>query len=214
MCPPRGNVPDGAANLQAPANHQADLPQDEKQGPIPQTHQTLGAHLPLETLGDGEDSLSKTAHQQLATKRCSRCKETLPRDQFHKDKSRKHGLQSQCKACMDAYRHSPKGKASLARYKSSPKGKASQARYAASPKGKASQARYESSPKGKASQARYAASPKGKASQARYKSSPKAKAYRAHNNARRYLKTTIPGFETFPEPVKQTLTSELMENRQ
>lgn len=86
----------------------------------------------------------------MVTKRCPRCKETLPLSEFYKSRSRKDGFQGWCKSCKNAcdkaYRQTLGGKAanhkSVAKYQKTPKGKIVTARYQKSSKGKAYRKQY------------------------------------------------------------------------
>ena len=57
----------------------------------------------------------------MDSKRCSKCGETKPYDQFHKDSSTRTGLGSQCKQCTSEYARSDAGKAAQRRHKDSSK---------------------------------------------------------------------------------------------
>ena len=61
-------------------------------------------------------------------KRCSKCGETKPRSEFHKERAAKDGLKSQCKDCRTEYQRSSDGKASGVKYRQSSKGKAVRAK--------------------------------------------------------------------------------------
>ena len=69
---------------------------------------------------------------QLALKRCSKCGEEKPLDQYAKDKSRKDNAYPQCKACVNArvtkWKSTDAGKTAVKRYEQSEKGKATRKR--------------------------------------------------------------------------------------
>jgi hypothetical protein len=48
-------------------------------------------------------SLCKLVCRPLKTKQCSKCKQVLPVEMFHKNKSRSDSLSSQCKQCRNQY---------------------------------------------------------------------------------------------------------------
>jgi hypothetical protein len=50
-------------------------------------------------------------HNHTATKRCSKCGEVKPVEEFNKDKSKKDGRQGYCRACQRASKRTPKYKA-------------------------------------------------------------------------------------------------------
>ncbi|MDP4201474.1 MAG: hypothetical protein Q8861_02175 [Bacteroidota bacterium] len=120
----------------------------------------------------------------LITKRCSKCGETKPLDQFSKASHKKSGYRCKCKACDQAYqkeyRQSEKGKAYCQAYRQSEKGKACDQAYRQSEKGKAYykvyQQEYRQSEKRKAYQKEYQQSEKRKAYQKEYRQSEKGKA--------------------------------------
>lgn len=136
---------------------------------------------------------------------CTGCLEEKPLSLFSKNKARRDGHQSRCKACLYAYETSPSGQAAARKYRLGPKGKLRSRRFAASPKGIAAQKKYAASPKGRASaskgEARYRASPKGRAYARAYALRPSRKAYEAawkENNkpllsayAMRYVSTKL-----------------------
>lgn len=99
-------------------------------------------------------------------KRCSKCGETKPQNEFHKEQAAKDGLKSQCKDCRTEYQRSPEGKASGARYRQSPKGKAvkvkADKKYQQSEKGKQTRRAYDQSDKSKTIHKKYRQSEKGK----------------------------------------------------
>jgi hypothetical protein len=47
----------------------------------------------------------------MTTKTCTKCKKTKATTEFYKNKSRKDGLQSICKPCLEIYKKTPAGKA-------------------------------------------------------------------------------------------------------
>ena len=55
-------------------------------------------------------------------KRCSKCGELKPLDEFYKSSAR--GRQNYCKKCSAEYGQSPKGKANMKRYRRTEKGRA------------------------------------------------------------------------------------------
>ena len=61
----------------------------------------------------------------MKTKRCSKCGETKPVSEFFKDKTKKDGYRSGCKACHKAYFQSHRGKSVQAKHAKSKKRKAS-----------------------------------------------------------------------------------------
>ena len=79
--------------------------------------------------------------EQILSKQCTKCKQTLPLSEFHKNRSTKDGLHSWCKSCEGAYQkaylQSEKGMAVHRRYLKSPKGKSAVVNYRRSPNGKA-----------------------------------------------------------------------------
>lgn len=61
-------------------------------------------------------------------KQCRKCGEEKDLSEFFKDRSRKDGLQSWCKACRAAHCKTPRGRESAHRYITSDKGLANEAR--------------------------------------------------------------------------------------
>jgi len=70
-------------------------------------------------------------------KRCNKCETEKPLDNFNKNRSRKDGRQSWCRACVAIYDNSPKMKAARRRYERSEEGKAARRRYLKTEKGSA-----------------------------------------------------------------------------
>lgn len=86
----------------------------------------------------------------VSNKACTKCKVVKVVGEFGRDKSKKSGLQSQCKECVKKRQQSPEGKAKRQAYEQSPEWKAKQQAYFRSPEGKAKQQTYKQSAKGKA----------------------------------------------------------------
>lgn len=82
--------------------------------------------------------------ETIQTKQCSRCKDFKPLNEFHKNCTRKDGLQSYCKTC---------GKIHHRKYEKTEKGKMANLkaslRYSRTTKGKVTAKRYQQSEKGK-----------------------------------------------------------------
>lgn len=49
------------------------------------------------------DAIVKRDHEPLAMKQCTKCKQLLLVDQFHKSRNQKNGLDNQCKSCRNTY---------------------------------------------------------------------------------------------------------------
>ena len=75
------------------------------------------------------------------TKLCSRCQETLPVAEFHKNRTKKDGLHSQCKICRKRYSLSAVARAYQKRYDYSAARKAARRRYNSSELGRATHCR-------------------------------------------------------------------------
>lgn len=97
----------------------------------------------------------KGAKMKEDEKRCSKCGETKPLDEFYKDKTAKGGYRYNCKGCCKAYERTPEGKEVHRRYKRSKKGKESNKRYGMSEKGKIKDRRHANTEKGKATRTRF-----------------------------------------------------------
>lgn len=99
-------------------------------------------------------------------KTCRKCFESLPLDQYHKQKGNADGLRNTCKVCrsaqLKAYRKTPKGKIANRAYTTSDKFKESQTKYRLSEKGKAKTNRYNTGDKAKASKKKYRQSDHGR----------------------------------------------------
>lgn len=70
-------------------------------------------------------------------KACSKCGETKAISEFFRNKSKRDGLATWCKACMRRYEQSDSGKVAKRRYEKSDKGKVVKSRHNQSGKGKA-----------------------------------------------------------------------------
>jgi len=100
---------------------------------------------------------------EIISKRCGACKQTKQSTEFHKNRSRKDGHQTQCKICNSEYNKkyekTEKAKTLRKLYHQSEKGKVvnrkASSRYYQTEKGKTMQRRYKQSEKGKANQKRY-----------------------------------------------------------
>ena len=139
-------------------------------------------------------------------KKCSRCNSEKPFEDFFRDKSKKDGHQSRCKACVAEHNKSPRRKATKAKYQKSAKGKAVVSKYLKSDKGKSTLAKirdsqeykdwyseYNKSPRRKASKASYRKSHRGREVDAKYRSSPKGRDAAANGkHARRALLANAP----------------------
>ena len=127
-------------------------------------------------------------------KKCTKCGETKPVDEYHKKKSGKYGRRGRCKECRredtKIYNQSEARKAAQKTYNQSEARKAAKKAYRESEKGKATEKayrkRYQQSEKGKSSMKRYQQSEKGKAALKKYKQSEKGKAYYKANRKNRY----------------------------
>jgi len=128
------------------------------------------------------------------TKQCTACKEIKPISEFHKDRSRKDGLQRKCKICRKAYDQTEKGKAVRQVYQQSEQGKVVRFRYLQSEKGKAYQKRYWQSEKCKATQKRYEQTDKCKAARKAYRQSEKGRAAQKRHDLKQKAK--------YPEQIK------------
>jgi 5-methylcytosine-specific restriction endonuclease McrA len=124
------------------------------------------------------------------TKFCGKCSQTLPTSEFHKCKSKRDGLRSNCKACVKAYTKTPEGKATIAKavakYRKTEKGKAVQAK---------ARAKYQRTDKGKAVKAKYYKTEKGKAVAAADKHRRRA---RMKNNGGKLTKEQIREIQATP----------------
>lgn len=49
------------------------------------------------------DAIAKQDHEPLVVKQCTKCRQLLPVDQFHRRKDVKDGLNSWCKSCRNTY---------------------------------------------------------------------------------------------------------------
>lgn len=63
--------------------------------------------------------MSKT----IITKQCSKCKQSKPLSEFHRNRSKKDGYHNQCKICRSVYAKSDKAKLHQKKYQQSQKGK-------------------------------------------------------------------------------------------
>jgi len=96
-------------------------------------------------------------------KRCSKCKETKPHTDFHKNRCTLDGLQDWCKTCFRKGQQTKKGRERQWRANHSEKGRATHERYLGSEKDKVVRRRYEASEKGRAARKRFNATKKGRA---------------------------------------------------
>ena len=72
-------------------------------------------------------------------KQCTTCRSVKPVEGFHKNASKRDGLQSQCKSCVADYDSTPAVRAAKAAYNASPAGKAYDAAYKKTPARRESQ---------------------------------------------------------------------------
>ena len=163
-------------------------------------------------------------------KRCSKCQIEKPLTEFYKDSSCRDGLRSSCKSCFLLYQQTDHGKevcrASVDRYQKTEKGKAAAVRcqqsekrktynrlyqltspvakaYKESEHGKAVQRKaalqWKKTEKGRASARRYDLSDKKKAAYRRWERTPNGKAYSALKDAKRRAVTIAVGNVTAAE---------------
>lgn len=100
------------------------------------------------------------------TKRCSKCKQIKPIEEFCKNKRYRDGYYCWCNICENLwhkkYRQSDKGKAVCRRYRQTAKYKTGHKLYSHTDKAKAARKRYRKSKEGKTARKRYRNSKKGK----------------------------------------------------
>ncbi len=126
-------------------------------------------------------------------KRCGNCGETKPVKQFYKRKLSQDGYQIWCKACINTYKKSEKGKEVGKRYDRSEKRKQSNDKYQQSDKAKKTRQKYRESPEYKEAQKRHNQSPKGQESKKRYNKSEKGKQQTRKDKAIRKTRDTEAG---------------------
>ena len=135
------------------------------------------------------------------TKKCKKCGEVKPLDEFYKYKRMKDGHFNKCKECclkdQQEYEQSDKGKKVKQKYNQSDKGKKAQQKYRQSDKGKKALQEYRQSDKGKKTQQKalqkYFQSDKGKKTIQEYRQSDKGKEVKkAHQANRRAMKSALP----------------------
>ena len=82
----------------------------------------------------------------IMTKTCTKCQETKALEEFHKQKTGKHGVRGQCKVCVNAYHkahdQTPERKAQKKAYRQTPEGKAQKKAENQTPEVKAQQKAY------------------------------------------------------------------------
>lgn len=120
-------------------------------------------------------------------KKCGKCGDIKPPNEFSRDRDKKDGLQAKCKSCNKRYAQSKNGKLASRYYNQSEKGRQARNRYKKTAKGRMAQKRINDlrvlSDKDKEDRKSYNRSEEGKNASKKYNASKKGRRSKKRNDA-------------------------------